>query len=487
MAASVPVEVFEDIAPHSANALANFKDIAKNLMGITDATFEQFRTVIKDTHSIISGSAVLNSLFNSSGAAPNFPGTYWKPGDLDIYVHAKDFIPIRDFLISKCRQFLCPKKNMSTGTYSTSFFKMNKILKMYKFSFGGNHNYCVDLMMVQNSQPLEQMILNYDLSCCKNIYDGDTIKGVTPGETIKGKATLSPAYFKVFAEKNRRTMNRIKKYERRGFSITITGSIAIGASPTVVKPYTDEEAYEYIYELIFSMITKTAKTAELGYTSYHTDALNFKDVYEGISDDFPAHPVDKTKLRYGKCIDDGFDPNEFDSREKYVPFGTEYVETFDMLVEEILARYEAWNPVTTIQKKRKELKIDPCIKVLKEVTARPKGEVGPITIKEVFPELKGLTCFDDVHQGDFCVCQYMAKNKNIIVKIGENFKGYDRNLLLNHMKTSNTFYTSQKIGDADMERLKDKTIRFFELLNTGLDKYILIPYTNENFIKKYKV
>jgi hypothetical protein len=239
--ASVPIEIFEDVAPHSANALNNFKNIAKDLMHITDATFEQFRTVLKDTHSIISGSAVLNSLFSLNGVAPKFPGPYWIPGDLDIYVHAKDFIPIRDFLISKCHRFLCPKKNMATGTYSTSFFKMNKILKMYKFSFGGNNNYCVDLMMVQNNQPLEQMILNYDLSCCKNIYDGETIKGVTPGETIKGKATLSPAYFKVFTEKNRRTMNRIKKYERRGFTIIVTGSIVTAAGEAAATPYTDEE------------------------------------------------------------------------------------------------------------------------------------------------------------------------------------------------------------------------------------------------------
>lgn len=497
---------FVNVAPFSANAVDRFKKITKNLLSFSEADFEQFRNAIKTSNAIVSGSSVLNSLFRPEGSGestdPKFPGSYWAPGDLDIYVQAKDFIPLRDFLISKCKKFLCPKKNATTGTYGVSFFKMNRIIKMYKFSFGTEYNYCIDLMMVQNNRNLEDMIRNYDLSCCKNIYDGDIIKCITPEETIKGNCTTNPSFFKLYNEKNKRIMKRIKKYTSRGFKITITGNITItvdgshsfktfnnGTISSEVQPFTPEEAKEYIIDLIFMMITKVAKSKEIGHDEYSSvwdssmpKALDLKDLFDAVPNNFPVKPMDKTKFKYGNNNDDGLDPSEFNSRDKYSVFGPNYPGIFDMLVDGILDKYEAFAPVSQREISKKTLHIDPCIEVLKELNSASAASAP----KEVYPELKDLVCFDETDLGEYSISVYMAKSRNIIVKINDSFKGFNRGKLNNLLAKDKKFSTGQKIDNDSIDRIKDTTIRFYELIDTGLDNCVVIPYTVQNFIKKFK-
>ena len=488
-------ETFVDVTPYSAGVVERFKKITKNLLSFSDANFEQFRNIIKASNAIVSGSSVLNSLFsNENGSSdPKFPADAWAPGDLDIYVQAKDFIPLRDFLISKCKKFLCPKKNATTGTYGVSFFKMNQIVKMYKFSFGEEYNYCVDLMMVQNNRNLEDMIRNYDLSCCKNIYDGEIIKGITPEETIKGNVKSNPSFFKLYIEKNHRVIKRAKKYEKRGFKITITGSFVIGgpSSPkSETQPYNAEEAKNYILDLIFMMITKVAKPAEIGHDIHGSifaiyygsnSVLNLKDLYDAVPNNFPAKNMDKSKFKYGNNNDDGLDPSEFDSREKYAVFGPDYPGIFDMLVEGILDKYEAFNPTSQKEISRKKLRIDPCIEFLKEL-----NEKSASAVSEVYPELKNLICFDDSDLGEYSISKYMVKSRNVIVKINDDYKGYTRGKLINEILKSDKFLANQKISSEGIDRFRDTQTRFFELIDTGLGNSVVIPYTVQAFIKKFK-
>jgi len=111
--------------------------------------------------------------------------------------------------------------------------------------------------------------------------------------------------------------------------------------------------------------------------------------------------------------------------------------------------------------------------------------------EELFPskygDLKGLTCFDEIEHSDYPMEIYMKSSNNIIVKNGDNFKGYNRKNIVEFLDNKGSFYSQEKISKQDITFMKDLNLRFFELVNTGVSTAILIPYTNENFISKFKV
>ena len=110
--------------------------------------------------------------------------------------------------------------------------------------------------------------------------------------------------------------------------------------------------------------------------------------------------------------------------------------------------------------------------------------------EELFPskygDLKGLTCFDEIEHSDFPMEVYLKSPNNIIVKNGENFKGYNRKDILEFLNKKETFYSQEKISKQDIAYLRDLKIRFFELINTGVPISILVPYSDESFITKHK-
>jgi hypothetical protein len=238
------------------------------------------------------------------------------------------------------------------------------------------------------------------------------------------------------------------------------------------------------------MITKVAKPAEIGHdispeysthTSINSSALSLKELYDAVPNNFPAKTMDKSKFKYGCNNDDGLDPSEFDSREKYAVFGPDYPGIFDMLVEGILDKYEAFNPINSRDVNKKKLRIDPCIEFLKEL-----NEKSASTVSEIYPELKNLICFDDTDLGEYSISKYMVKSRNVIVKINNDYKGYTRGKLINELSKNDKFLANQKISSEGIDRFRDTQTRFFELIDTGLGNSVVIPYTVQAFIKKSK-
>lgn len=121
-------------------------------------------------------------------------------------------------------------------------------------------------------------------------------------------------------------------------------------------------------------------------------------------------------------------------------------------------------------------------------------EVGDPKIEAIFDELypckytelKGLMCFDEIEHSEFPMEVYMKSPNNIIIKNGDNFKGYNRKDIVEYLNKKGTFYSQEKISKEDITYLRDGKIRFFELINTGVPVSILVPYSDESFVTKHK-
>ena len=48
-------------------------------------------------------------------------------------------------------------------------------------------------------------------------------------------------------------------------------------------------------------------------------------------------------------------------------------------------------------------------------------------------------------------------------------------------------YNGQKLDSCTLEYIKNNDVRFYEIIQTGLKSDILVPYSNENFIKKFNL
>lgn len=102
-------------------------------------------------------------------------------------------------------------------------------------------------------------------------------------------------------------------------------------------------------------------------------------------------------------------------------------------------------------------------------------------------ELKNLTCFDEIEHYEYPINEYMKIPFRIIIKNGDNFKGYDRKNILNYLQTNGKFYSQERISKTDIDLIRTTKNTFFELINTGGNEMILIPYEDNAFISKFKV
>ena len=100
---------------------------------------------------------------------------------------------------------------------------------------------------------------------------------------------------------------------------------------------------------------------------------------------------------------------------------------------------------------------------------------------DLHKEMENIICEDGNS-----VYENLLRSK-IIVKINKVFKGFDRDELSEEIFKNKKFPSGEEIKYTDTEIVKNTLIDFFELINTGDDTYILIPYETKTFIKKYRI
>ncbi len=256
--------------------VTKYQDLLKKIF---KDSYEQFNQTLIDSEALIAGSSVLSvyQKFNSYNI------------DLDIYVHMSKVEKFVNFLINTAQFSILNSRNYITPEYDQSFFKKNNILsrfRMFKESEEYDEDF-IDILIISDDHPIENIVKNFDLSICEIWYDGRTVQGTDP-EGIENKiATLRKEYLPALLQHNEFTIKRIKKYKRRGFAIKVNPECI--PEPILIKKHkksiTDPENW------VFLKIYKNILFAELYDNSIIYDYFT-NDVLENI--DFQNNIEKKT-------------------------------------------------------------------------------------------------------------------------------------------------------------------------------------------------
>ena len=141
--------------------------------------------------------------------------------------------------------------------YDLSFFNKNGI----KFKLSGYlNNIKFDLMVINDDRNVYDVVSNFDLTCCQVWYDGYKFDGTHIEDIKNKKTTLNKDYVNAFINGNKFILNRIKKYQKRGFTIDISILNSINLEKTNKKQIMNYEKWLvksvllYYYSLFYSLM-----------------------------------------------------------------------------------------------------------------------------------------------------------------------------------------------------------------------------------------
>lgn len=521
------LKIVTDFNNNCINNFTNFLNVFFN-----EDKIELFKELLKSQKAIISGGSIVRSLFDSP--------KNWISDDIDIYVNAKNCIPLRNFLLQECTSFEIPKPLDDKGkvkkgnhTYTQSLFKRSKIIKIIRFNMFQNNitiqpynpDLHIDLMIVSNSVNLPEVVDKFDLTCCKVFYDGveQTIKGYHIEETIQYKAQLGKYFVPALLNGKKKIQERLEKYKSRGFEITIDmpqthvyGSY-VKTENVVTEPLSMEDKlkkkfYNLIYSIIFGTIyrknIKLAKNCNLGLnsiiplpseeaTKMCVSPKNKNRIWSAYSESYAS-----LKQRY-EYQDDGYDREDFNSLEDYIFAGKEieYNSVIEHLKNRYISIYRLFNNMED-EEVEEEIYINNYHRSNEKMQYFCKNEL-PVFLKlmnvdisklnskydnsefiEILPE--DLECFVETEQDDFKIKEFLKNINNIVVRSGENLKGYNRTEIIKYIRKKESFFTGEKISKFDINKLKDKTYQIYDMVNTGLSYNVIIPHKNLIFLKNEK-
>lgn len=210
------------------------KFFQKSLKDLFSDQYETFNQAIIYTESIIAGGAVLSAYAD------------FKLHDLDLYIHTSQAKKMSKLLTDMGFGF---NNGHIASRYDKSFFRKNNILARFTL-LNDEPDVKIDLMLIPDAIPLEQVVQNFDLNFCQIYYDGRQVIVYHP-ESIRSKhGVLTQEYTNKLLDSNIFTLKRIEKYRNRGFRIDI--------SILPIKVYDNTEVNaeawvaRYIYEILYN-------------------------------------------------------------------------------------------------------------------------------------------------------------------------------------------------------------------------------------------
>jgi hypothetical protein len=79
----------------------------------------------------------------------------------------------------------------------------------------------IDIMIIPDEIPLEKIVTNFDLTFCQVWWDGEKLHSNDIEDVYSKKGSLNKDYIKSYLLMNEFIINRISKYKKRGFKISI--------------------------------------------------------------------------------------------------------------------------------------------------------------------------------------------------------------------------------------------------------------------------
>jgi len=193
---------------------------SKPTPALENEIIDYINTRLYNNKAIISGGFILKSLEQYADD---------KSVDIDIYVPQKNAEHFRSVMSAVFR----PTKIVThiQSSLQNSFFKKNGIHSVTKYSREMPTYAEMDIVAVMDDRDPRDVVVNFDLSFCKNWYESTKInnKGERIGEVymvdkegvFNKKGMLGNNYLKLLYAGNPVLINRLKKYINRGFQISI--------------------------------------------------------------------------------------------------------------------------------------------------------------------------------------------------------------------------------------------------------------------------
>ena len=141
--------------------------------------------------------------------------------DIDFYMNNWGFYNFYNFFSKNIKNIdieiiFQPYIFFKIQKYTFSFMKENKIDKIITIKF---NNVEIDCIISENDTTPIDIIKKFDLTCCQNYYDGDKIYFLYKELFERKIGLLNINYRDIYFEDNKILLNRIKKYEDKGFTI----------------------------------------------------------------------------------------------------------------------------------------------------------------------------------------------------------------------------------------------------------------------------
>lgn len=472
------------------------ESLKNSLREVFASEYESFITALKNSKAIISGGFVLRHLLFED--IDNF-----EDQDIDIYFNIKNSKEITRKIIfdeenSIHRAYFDYMSN--TEGYCESFLSKNKITRVIKIEglkFKDSQKLSnIDLMYVRNSQPLETVVKNFDLSCCMNYFDGEKIHILgNEKDLFEKKMTLSPDYIENMLNGNKFTISRIKKYISRGFYLQISSPFKLEAiSQTKRKNF---DPCKYIQFCIFCIVFDRNYDISSGIDNdTHKVSYLINTLHNLLS--LPEETNSTTSSWNG------------DSRGTRLTLRDISAENFDKLSVEKILKNDSYDSeeFSTLQD-YKNLNLDDVairsakklinvFRILKEFEhskdiIKYLNRFLNMTTTADFSKFSNLECFDEVNQESYKIQNYLNSPENIIIRYNDKYSGYNRAQIYKYLKENiqkmepffvSSFYDGRRILNIDVTKIGTLSdIRLFSLVSSGfkledLEIYTLIPYEN---------
>jgi hypothetical protein len=174
--------------------------------------FDIFNMALHKCNAVIAGGSVL-SVYTS----PSF-----EYGDIDMYVPHEDAIVfIKNLLNLKNCKVVFHAAHTSPA-YDDSFLKRNNILYRLSgtiFCTISDNKKRTNFDIMVTGINASNVVTNFDLSCCQIWYDGRSVQATDFNDDKKAHLRLE--YHEAWIKGNWFLRNRVSKYQRRGFKITM--------------------------------------------------------------------------------------------------------------------------------------------------------------------------------------------------------------------------------------------------------------------------
>jgi len=190
-------------------------NLSNYLSGFDFESYKGFKQLLKNTGSIIAGGSVLSAIHNE------------KINDIDIYAHKEGARQIIEFLNkhyyhNNLKQTFYGH-NISPA-YDESFLRANNIKIRFNLIYEGRIGReilktSIDIMIVDDSLKLEDVVYNFDLTFCQVYFDGEKFVAFHPEHVIDRSGFLEDSYIKSLMKFNKFTINRIQKYKEKNYTI----------------------------------------------------------------------------------------------------------------------------------------------------------------------------------------------------------------------------------------------------------------------------